>query len=403
MPLADVADFASFKVETASPAVTLALAETTDDARGGGRNLRLRAENKGASRTGAWARATLEFPAPYRSLGSSGAFGVWIKGDGKGALLNLQLGTPREFMYALSDHFVTLDFTGWRYVELLVRERDVERFNNYVWPYGGSYDLYRNPLDLAHISHVALYLNDLPAGGGVDVTLSPVMALPVQSAVLKKPRLGVNGQAVALPFELASGDFAEIEPDGTCTRFSDAGDPLASARLAPLPALKGGSNALTFDCERPQGVSARAEVTLSAFGAPFGTRNPRRKIGWQNVAREYDMPRLIASPDSPDNAWEIAVRPNAKARLEIELCGALASPALTVGARTLRFPVALKAGERLLCRDGRHWAVLDAKHATVAQGELDKKVPKLEAGTTRVSLACASAERARVKLVKVYE
>jgi hypothetical protein len=75
-----------------------------------------------------------------------------VKGDGSGALLNLQLGTPREFMHALSDHYVTLDFKGWRYVELLVRERDVERMDDYVWPYGGAYDVYRNTLDMTHVS-----------------------------------------------------------------------------------------------------------------------------------------------------------------------------------------------------------------------------------------------------------
>ena len=37
---------------------------------------------------------------------------MWVKGDGSGALLNLQVGCPREFMGAFSDHYVTLDFTA---------------------------------------------------------------------------------------------------------------------------------------------------------------------------------------------------------------------------------------------------------------------------------------------------
>jgi len=89
---------------------------------------------------------------------------VWVKGDGKGALLNLQLGTPREYMSTLSDHYVTLDFTGWRYVELLMRERDVGEMSNYEWPYGDYYGIYRTPLDMAHISEINLYLNHLPPG-----------------------------------------------------------------------------------------------------------------------------------------------------------------------------------------------------------------------------------------------
>ena len=405
IPLADTADFPLFKTETASSAITLNLTEATADAKGGNCNLRLHAANKGPSRIGAWARAALDLPAPYRNLSGAGAFGVWIKGDGKGALLNLQLGTPREFMHALSDHYVTLDFIGWRYVELLVRERDVERMNDYVWPYGGAYDIYRNPLDMAHISQVTFYLNDLPAGESVDVTVSPVMALPTQPVALKNPTLTVNGQSLALPFTLASGDFAELEPDGVCTHYNDHGDPLGHmlCGTGETPVLRSGDNAVHFDCEKPQDVSARAEITLNAFGAPFGTPNPRRKIGWEHLTREYEMPRLITAADSPDNSWEISVRPNAKARLEIELCGAMGSPVLSIGNRALRFSVTLKPGERLLCRDGRHWTVLDSKRATIAEGTLDAKVPALQSGATPISLTCLSPDRAQIKLVKVYE
>jgi hypothetical protein len=427
IPLTDAADFTAFKTSTASPAVTLAISDETADTKGGTRNLRLRAANTGSSRTGAWARATLDLPAPYRNLGGSGAFGVWVKGDGTGALLNLQLATPREFMHALSDHYVTLDFTGWRYVELLVRERDVERMSDYTWPYGGAYDIYRNPLDLSHISQVTFYLNDLPAGGSVDVTVSPVMALPIQTAQLRNPALSVNGQTLTLPFTLASGDFAELEPDGLCTHYNARGDSLASIRcgtgvppvssqrgtgVPPVSSQRGtgvppvflsGQNTLLFSCVSPSNASARAEVSLNAFGTPFGTPNPRRAINWKHLEREYEMTRLIATADSPDNVWEIAVRPGSQAKLEIELCGAMASPALTLGGRTLRFPVTLKAGERLLCRDGRHWAVLDPKRAIVAEGSLAGKVPVLVPGTTRVVFTCLAPDHAQVKLVKVYE
>jgi len=399
-------DYSALRTSTASSAVKLGLSEEAADAKGGGRNLRLHAENLGASSTGAWARAVVSFPAPYRNIGGAGAFGVWIKGDGKGALLNLQVGTPREYMDALSDHYVTLDFTGWRYVELLARERDVERMHDYVWPYGGigSHALYRTPLDLAHISQVTFYLNDLPPGAGVDVTVSAVMALPIQAAVLKNPALNVNGQMLALPLSLASGDFAEIESDGLCTHYNDKGDPLARVRPSALPVLRAGDNAVRFDCERPRGVSARAEVTINAFGEPFGAANPRRKIGWKHLEREYEMTRLFLATNDVDGAtWEVAVRPGGKAALEIELCGAMAEPVLTVGGRALRFLVTLKDGQRLLCRDRRTWTVLDAKRATVAEGKLDEKVPMLVSGPNRVSFVCTSPDRAQVKLVKVYE
>ena len=177
----------------------------------------------------------------------------------------------------------------------------------------------------------------------------------------------------------------------------------SSGSMGETPLLHSGDNALTFSCDPPSNVSARAEVTLNAFGTPFGTPNPRRAVNETHLEREYEMARLITEPNGINNTWDVAVRPNEKANLEIELCGAMGSPALTVGGQTVRFPVTLKGGERLLCRDGRHWTVLDAQRATVSKGTLDAKIPVLQAGSTRVAFACTAPARAQVKLVKVYE
>ncbi len=403
VPALAASDFGDLKVDTASPAVTLALDTVREDVRGTDVNLRLRAANAGTTSTGAWARAALAVPAPYRNLKGNAAFGVWVRGDGSGALLNVQIGTPREFMHTVSDHLVTLDFRGWRYVELLARERDVARLGEAVWPYGGLYDMYRNPLDLSHISQVTLYLNNLPPGRAVEVAVSPVMALPVSSVSLAASALVVNGQRLALPFTLASGAFVEVEPDGRCTHYSERGEPLASAALA-LPAVRTGVNEMRFECELPQGASARAEVTASTFGEPFGTAQESRAIQRRELVREYEMPRFFPSPTSlADGAWDVAVRPGERAALEIELCGAMADPVVTVADQEVRFPVTLREGERLLCLDGRHWRVLDAARMVRAEGDLQARVPLLAGGPHRVSFACGAPERAQVKLVKVYE
>jgi hypothetical protein len=402
----EFADLSAFRQTTSSPSVSLQVDAAAGETRGGERNLRVRAGNKGAARRGAWAKTTLTFPAPYRNLFGAGALGVWVKGDGKGALLNIQLATPREYMHALSDHYVTLDFAGWRYVELLLRERDVEQMSEHQWPYGGSYDLYRNPLDMTHVSEVNLYLNDLPAGESTEVVISPIMALAVQPAELRNPALMVNGQRLALPVTLKSGDFLEVEPTGECAHYDDKGDLRAWIRPAVAggwPVLRSGENSVVFECEKPAGASARAEVTLNTSGTPFGRPNPRSRIGWKCLAREYEMPRWITASQSASHLWNVAVRPGEKAHLEIEFCGGMDTPVLTVNGRALRFPVALKPGQRLACRDQRHWTVFDAQRAPVAEGDLAGAPPVLQSGPNRVAFTCNAPERALVKLVKVYE
>lgn len=405
---ADFADLAAFQKTTSSAAVAIELKEATGETRGDGRNLQLRAENKGGERRGAWAKAGLAFPAPYKNLSGTGALGLWVKGDGKGAVLNMQVATPREFMHALSDHYVVLDFVGWRYVELLLRERDVERMNDYQWPYAGTYDLYRNPVDMAHVSGLNLYLNNLPPGTATDVVVSPIMALPVQPVEIKNPALRVGDHWEIFNVTLKSGQFLELDDSFHCTHYDEQGEPLA--RIVPFASLPNiflpvlaDENKVEFRCDRPARGSARAEVTYITSGEPFGTPNPRDKIDFQRLRREYEMPRPIFNPISDHNIWQISVRPGERAKLEIELAGQMENPVLTINFRHWRFLVALKTGQKLVCLDGQKWMVLDAKRAIVAEGTLDAPLPVLKKWVNHVEFACEKIERAVVKLVKVYQ
>lgn len=398
-PLIGAGDFAALKGSVASAAVTLKLAAETADVRGEATNLTLTAENKGRGRDDAWASASLSIPSPYRNIGwIRRAFGLWVKGDGKGAILNLQVRSPREFSNSLSDHTVALDFVGWRYVEFLVREREAD--------FRPQNDLrnYRAVLDLGHVSEITLCLTSLPPGKTVTAIISPVMAMPFQPVPIKNPALTLNGQTLTLPFTLLSGDFAEIGRDGICTHYSEKGSPLARMRSDALPLLRNGDNALSFSCLPVSNASARAEITLNTYGIPFGTPNPHRKIGWKHMEREYEMTRVfLASNDVDMASWDVAVRPEEKAQLEIELCGAMTSPALTINGVTARFPVTLAEGRRLLCLDQRRWTVVDAHRVQVAEGRLDKKIPTLVSGANHVSFTCVTPDRAQVKMVKVYK
>ncbi|NLT70530.1 MAG: hypothetical protein GXX91_07520 [Verrucomicrobiaceae bacterium] len=404
LPLAGEDDFPAFQTSTASPRVSLDLSETREDSRGGARHLRLRAENKGDSPVGAWARARLDFPGPaYRNLEKNTAFGLWVKGDGSGALLNFQIGSPREHRLAFSDHYLRLDFTGWRYVEMHLRERDVERMHEHQWPYGSSYTIFRNPVNTRHVSHLSLYLNDLPPGETTDITIGPIIALPTRPLVLREASLTLGEKAFVLPFDLASGEYAEIEPDGTCSRYHENGDLLERVLIADvsaLPRLKPGANTLAFT-SATEAPAARAEVTVQSFGTAFGERRADFQPS-PHLEREYAMPHPVLSASAQPDAIEFAVRPGETARLEIEIVGEASHPTLEISGKSLTFPVDLQADQRLLCRDGRTWRVLDGDRTLVAEGELTASPPALAPGAHRVVFTSRSHQRPVVKLVKVY-
>ncbi len=399
-------EFKTLKTSTANGNVKLELQAETQDTRGTAHNLRLLATNQGATSSGAWARAMLEFPDPYRNLGKSAAFGVWVKGDGQGALLNIQLGTPREYMHATSDHYVKLNFSGWRYVELLPRERDVDQMHNYLWPYGGAYTIYRTPLDMAHISHLAVYLNDLPSGKKVEVVLSPIMAVPAHKVQIADPVIALNGQELPLPFTMTSGDFIELEPDGQCTHFDERGFPLTRIALfanQDHPLSRAGENQLEFKCTQPTNGNGRAELTLNFFGEKFGSRNVAAHIDRKYMRREYVMPFPVIAPDNAPETIALSVRPKEQAHLEVEIWGSVTAPTLAWGDTLLRFPVEIKEKQRLICRDGQTWKLLDASRKLIGEGSLAKPIPPLGSGRHVITFSSEARNQPIVKLVKVYK
>lgn len=402
VPLLSTNDFPNFTTATASGNVKLDLQTITTNTHNNTHNLRLTAINRSSTSAGAWARAELKFPDPYRNLNNSQAFALWVKGDGSGALLNIQLGTPREYMHATSDHYVTLDFTGWRYVELLPRERDVAHLQDNVWPYGGAYTIYRTPLNMRHISHLSLYLNALPPGANVEVTLTPINAMPTRKITFAAPCITLNDQSITLPYTLTSGDFVELEPDGYCTHFNEQGLPLARQSLAAPYMVKGGSNHFSFACPPATNGTPRAELSLNFFGEKFGTQNPKSRIDRTYMRHEYAMPLAITTPDNAPEIFTLAVRPQERARLEIEISGAVLEPTLAWADHTVRFPVEIKESQRLLCRDGKTWQLLDAKRQLCGSGTLPSPIPLLDGGSHQITFTSRTRTQPIIKLLKVY-
>ena len=400
------------------------------DVKAGGRSLRFRAANASDSPRGAWAQIGSKYKHPYFSMLPGDALGLWVKGDGSGALLNIQIRSPREYHDCISDHYIDLDFTGWRYVEILLRERDSERLTDYVWPYGGggSHAIYRNAVDRAHISEVNLLLNEIPAKGKVDILVSPIVSLTARRAELANPSLELGGSKVLFPVTLQSGQYIELEGIDDCVLYDERGELISRFRpqVEKLPLLAEGANAIRFGCTPPQGQSARAEITVVSLGQPFGGRRPDAEIDWKWLDREHDIPRIVTRLDGADNVWNIVRRADAPGNqekppvLEVELAipqlakpekqavgkdreAFLAEPVLAIGEQSVRFPVRLRESQQLVCRDQATWRVFGAE---VAAGQVAGTFPTLLPGANRVTLASqaqpAADFRVVVKTVKVY-
>ncbi len=311
--VADATNPEQFTLRRTASGVTQTLSRSTDQVKAGDASLCFTATNKRDSRKGAWARMGLPFEAPYLSVKQCDALGVWIHGDGKGELLNLQLTSPREYMHAYGEHYVKIDFTGWRYFEIPLRERDADKHRDYQWPYSGMGPIYMTSVNTNHINEVNLYLNNLPPNDTATVYLSPIKALRTARVALVNPQLELNGQKLTLFTTLQSGDYVEFASSDDCRVYNERGTLIERLVLTGTPALlKAGENRVAFACDPPAGFSARAQVTLVACGAPLSERSSAKQINWALLRDEYDMPRVITKVDGKQNRWETICRKDAK-------------------------------------------------------------------------------------------
>ncbi len=212
---------------------------------------------------GSWVRMGKTFVRPM-DLSKHQAMGVWIYGDGKGEVMNFQLGTPKPFE-AHADHYVVVDFTGWRYFELV--EPESERFEDFSWPYGRCiYSQYRETLEFKHVEWLHLWYNNVPVNQKVTCYLSPVKALPVIGNKISKPAITVAGRSVVFPVEIESGCYLEFTSQDDCRLYGPKRELIQEVKPeGVIPALEAGDNSITFTCDKSV-TRPRANVTVITHG-----------------------------------------------------------------------------------------------------------------------------------------
>jgi len=280
--LADFSTDDEFATAGAAPGVRCTVHSAAEPLKIGQASGCLAAANEGDSPVGAWARAVKEFD-PVVNMTPYDALGLWVHGDGKGELLNLQLTNLPEYFHTTDDHYVKVDFTGWRYFELLLRERDAAAYHDYQWPYGAHCVLHRSPLVRQVVNRLTLYLNNLPPHEEATCYLSPVKALRTRKVVLHDPTIEVGGKRLVFPVKLESGMYVEFESPDDCRVYDERGNLVQ--RLEPqgeVPILSPRENQITFTCEgiSPKGFRRRAEITVITCGPPLQGRMPDDKIDW---------------------------------------------------------------------------------------------------------------------------
>ena len=395
--LVSAEEFSKLKKDGSSEKITWSLQPSQNEAHG--KTMTLTAENK--SQKPGWIKSTIQFPGPaYRSVGDNRAIGLWINGDGSGVWLDVRIHNPREYMGTEATHLVKIDFRGWRYIELLTRERDVEEFERHKWDKAfGIYSSFRNDLDLKHISQVDFMLGDIPANGSAKVEIGEVRMTRAVPIDWTSCSLTVNGNEIRFPYPFHSGDYVELESDGTCSFWKEAGALVAKSKLAAVPNLRSGKNEIIFACQSEQAnLSKRSEITVNTLGAPFGTKNPQANTSY--LTREYDFPQAILNTSE---RLDVIVGKGMQVKIQnIRLTGELQKPVLVAAGHRLELPD-LKAGQTLSFRD----ATSDTYYICAANGkELSRGTIRpedrfvLDAGVHQLELHCLATKNGRISWYK---
>ena len=377
-----------------------------------GETIRLTAENASVAANSAWAAVSRTFPEK-RPASFAPVFSLWVKGDGSGATLNVQMRTGRS----RSEHYVKLDFTGWRKIELFLRERDSDKTEAFDWPYESprrlnNPNLFMCPQDGGNVVAVSYYLNGIPKGKSVTVEIGPWDAYPQRRGVVTDATVVLNGTKLSVPFALAGGEFAELS-DGAWTHFAETGEPLERVAATVAATVVKGVNTASYHGRSHGGGMGRAEVTIfhEGRGEPAFVELDEAQRKLMNV--EYEMPILMNPAKGLAGDVEVHVRPGERAEPRFEILG----PAVNPSVCGRRMQVALRdMYDRVASYDGKTWQAIritpgkcgpdnrtaPAKREVIAEGTFDEPLPVLSGGTTRMPVAADSANGARVTFFKCY-
>ena len=265
--MAEFENMSEFSDTAQAKAVKATLMPSTDLIKVGASSGLLTATNTSSTRSVTWASFGKTFNPPLK-LGGERSVGVWVYGDGQGEVLNFQLKCPAHVVAGLGEHYVVVDFTGWRYFELI--EPEGERYADYVWPYGNYYAIYRERVDYNQIEKFTVWVNNLPANGSVKCFLSPVRAISLVKAKIRNPRVTVGDRMLQFPVEMESGSYLEFQSPSDCNVFGPDGNLFQEVKVKEeVPELAAGMNSLRFDCDRAVEVRPRVRITTITAGSPI--------------------------------------------------------------------------------------------------------------------------------------
>jgi hypothetical protein len=270
--IADFSGSPGFVTETAAEGVTGQVSSSQEMAPDKNSAGIVSAKNSGESpRDGSYINLEKSFD-PVIDLSQNQALGVWVKGDGNGQILNLSHRSPVHISHgAHGDHFIKIDFTGWKYFELV--EIESSAISDYIWPDDSHfyvYDSYRHQIRFNSVNKFQLWYNNLPEGKEVECLIGPVKAIPMVEGTIDNPAIMVGEKKVVFPVKMESGMYLELKNEGECRLYGSRGELIKEVKIeGEIPQLQKGENTISVSGKGADGINTRLQVTVISEGKPL--------------------------------------------------------------------------------------------------------------------------------------
>jgi hypothetical protein len=269
--LADFSGTEKFTLEDCADGVSGGITASKEQTGGMNASCSFFASSTGVSpQEGSWIRMEKKFE-PWLNLENNKALGVWIKGDGNGELLNLRIESPVHLSHGgRGDHFIEIDFIGWKYFELV--EIESSKFSDFIWPDSDLfvYRSYNAKVKYNTVDKLQFWYNNLPAGKDVNCLIGTVKSLPMVSNTIENPSVTIGNETIVFPVKMESGMYIEFKSKNDCKLYGQKGEFLQDVVIeGNVPAFVEGNNQISFKGNGIKGINLRVQVTVISEGKPL--------------------------------------------------------------------------------------------------------------------------------------
>jgi hypothetical protein len=146
--------------------------------------------------------------------------GLWVRGDGKGELLTVELTNrfARREYCAVRQYYVPITFTGERYFEFPSGEVSFWRYYDYEWGQGwdmgyglADWNQTLKGFDYTKVCRVAIGLNAIPPGEQVSCVVGGIKALKGLGTPLHSPTFELAGRRMAFEESIPPNSYLVYE------------------------------------------------------------------------------------------------------------------------------------------------------------------------------------------------